>query len=275
MHTTHFLHNEGSGNAIETAYYDIGAGTPFVLVHGFTGSKLDFANRIGWFADGHRVLALDQRGHGESSNQGPYDLNTLCDDIFGFLDALDIGRCHLLGHSMGGMVAIHALLRAPGRFASAILMDTTPYPLGLFDDKTRAQLAEIINAKGCVGLFEGMQHQPVSAVEQRGVDYLGAAEHWRRIRVKLEQMDGDAFIDLTHHMEHFPSMLEEMKTLSVPTTILVGAKDKPFIKPSKAMQRALPDANLEVIAKAAHCPQYENADAWRQVVADHLEAVHV
>ena len=275
MHTTHFLHNTGGDEQIETAYYDIGAGAPFVLVHGFTGSKLDFADQMNWFADEHRVLALDQRGHGESSNQGPYDLNTLCNDLFGFLDALDINRCHILGHSMGGMVVIHALLRAPERFASAILMDTTPYPLGLFDDKTRAQLAELINAKGCIGLYDGMQQQRVNAAEQRGIDYLGAAEHWRRIRVKLEQMDGDAFIELTRHMESFPSVLEEMQSLDLPTTVLVGAKDKPFIKPSKAMRRALPDANLEIIAKAAHCPQYENADAWRRAVAEHLEAVHI
>ncbi len=273
MHTTHFLHNEGSSDApIETAYFDIGAGAPLVLLHGFTGAKLDFADQMGWFADDHRVLALDQRGHGESSNQGPYLLETMTEDLFGFLDALDIGRCHLLGHSMGGMVAIRALLAQPERFASAILMDTTAYPLGLFTAKTRAQLTELIRAGGCVSMLDGMRHQRLSAAEQRGVDFLGEAEHWRRIRVKLEQMDAEAFIELMTHMENYDSRLEALAGVATPTTVLVGAKDKPFIKPSKQMQRALPNGELKVIPKAAHCPQYENADAWRQAVAEHLAA---
>jgi len=73
--TTHFVTNdpitsEVLQTGLQTAYHDVGDGPAFVLVHGFTGSKLDFQDQLPWFAHTHRVLALDQRGHGESSNQG-------------------------------------------------------------------------------------------------------------------------------------------------------------------------------------------------------------
>src|SRR3954447_14134296 len=112
---------------IVTAYYDDGAGDPLLLLHGFTGSKLDFHDQIGWFTDRRRVLAPDQRGHGESTNLAradAYALDILVDDLAGFLDALDVARCDLLGHSMGGMVAMRFALLHPTRLRSLILMDT-------------------------------------------------------------------------------------------------------------------------------------------------------
>ena len=79
MLTTHFVSNdpiseEVLNTGLQTAYHEIGMGKPFVLVHGFTGSKLDFQDQLPWFAESHRVIAYDQRGHGESSNLGPHSL---------------------------------------------------------------------------------------------------------------------------------------------------------------------------------------------------------
>ena len=124
---TNFVQN----GSILTAYHDIGRGEPFVLLHGFTGSKLDFHDQLGWFADKYRVLAPDQRGHGESTNVGSaddYRLSTLATDLAGFLTAVGAPRCHLLGHSMGGMVSLRFALRCPERLRSLILMDTAAEP---------------------------------------------------------------------------------------------------------------------------------------------------
>ncbi len=266
MLTVNFVAN----GQIQTAYQDLGEGEPFVLVHGFTGSKLDFQNQIPWFAGANRVIAYDQRGHGETSNTGPYNLYTLTSDLINLLDTLSIDRCHVLGHSLGGMVVLRALLAHHDRFVSAILMGTSPYAPGLMPGHVRSRLNDIVQEHGCAALLDYMQGQPQSEAIRRGIDYLGEMEHWRRIRVKLEQMDPQAFIDLGAVLADHPSILPSLRQIQVPTTVLVGANDVPFVPPSKEMAAAISNARLAVIGDAGHSPQYENASAWRDVVEAHL-----
>ncbi len=278
MHITH-LYNHPSTDAktlglgLQTAYNDIGPknGKVFVLVHGFTGSKLDFQDQLPWFSDDYRVIALDQRGHGESSNIGPYSLGTAAADLITFLDGLGIEKCHVLGHSLGGMVVLRALLANPDHFASAILMDTASHGFTLYPEKIRTQINQMVLDKGCEVMLDGMQGQPQSKPAQRGIDFLGEAEHWRRIRVKLEQMDPLAFVELGLDIAQQTPVTDRLGEINMPTSIIVGSKDKPFVGPSKTMHKHLPNSQLLMIDKAGHCPQYENADAWRAAIESHFQ----
>lgn len=278
MHITHFYNHPAAnantlGLGLQTAYHDIGSksGEVFVLVHGFTGSKLDFQDQIPWFGDDYRVIALDQRGHGESSNIGPYSLDTAAADLITFLDGLAIEKCHILGHSLGGMVVLRALLTHAEHFASAILMDTTSHGLTMYPEKIRTQINQMVLDQGCEGMIGGMQGQPQSRPAQRGIDFLGEAEHWRRIRVKLEQMDPAAFVELGLEIAQQTSVTDKLSEISMPTSIIVGSKDKPFVEPAKVMHKHLPNSQLLKIDKAGHCPQYENADAWRAAIESHFQ----
>lgn len=266
MYTTHFIEN----GALQTAYYDLSKGTPFLLVHGFTGSKLDFLSQLAWFVEDHRVLAYDQRGHGETSNIKPYTLEQLAADLLGFLDALEIPSCHVLGHSMGGMVVLRALLDAPERFQSLILMDTAAEGLSLFDADMRARLNAMVMDGGCEALLTGMRGQPQSAPIQRGIDFLGEAEHWRRIEVKLNQMDPEAFVALGHALSDQPSQKSRLSEISVPTTVIAGEYDAPFVPAAREMHQRIEDSRLAIIPDAAHSPQYENADVWRDEILRHF-----
>ena len=266
MHTTHFI---GNGE-IQTAYHDEGSGPPLLLVHGFTGSKLDFLNQIAWFSEANRVLCYDHRGHGESTNSGPYTLDTLADDLVRFLDAVEVPTCHVLGHSMGGMVVLRAILKSPERFRSLILMDTAPHAIKLFDPEMQARINTMVRDDGCQVLLGRMQGQPQPPNVQRGIDFLGEHEHWRRIRVKLEQMDPDAFADLGHELAEQDDLTERLQEISVTTSVIVGEDDAPFMQPSRAMASTIDGARLDIIDKAAHSPQYENPEAWRGAVDAHL-----
>ncbi len=269
MLTSNFVRN----GDILTAYHDEGRGEALLLLHGFTGSKLDFHDQLQWFTDRHRVLAPDNRGHGESSNLGradAYSLDILVDDLAGYLDTLDVKQCHLLGHSMGGMVAMRFALRHADRLKSLILMDTAAEPLTVFPKALREQLAEEVRANGCASRIQMMRDMPMSDAQARGRDFLGEAEHWRRIELKLSQMDPEAWVALGNDMSNQKGVLADLATISVPTTIIVGEHDVPFVEPSARMTKAIPDARLVTIPLAAHCPQYENADAWRAAIDSHL-----
>src|SRR4051794_26248626 len=119
-----------SVNGVRLAVDDRGAGgaaTPLVLVHGFTGGRVDFADVIDALAADRRVVAWDHRGHADSTNTGDpstYTFDQLVDDMAAAVDDLGLERFHLLGHSMGGIVAQRYVLASPERVASLILMDT-------------------------------------------------------------------------------------------------------------------------------------------------------
>lgn len=73
-----------------------------------------------------RSFAIDQRGHGDSPVAGPYDVGSLVRDLLAVVEALGVERPHLVGHSMGGRVALAAAARYPGRFRSVAIVDIGP-----------------------------------------------------------------------------------------------------------------------------------------------------
>ena len=122
----------GDGGKIHVV--ERGQGPPVVLVHGVTLGVAVWAPQLRRLADqGHRVIAVGQRGHGRSSaGEGGYSLERLADDLHEVLEALDVTGAVLVGHSMGGMVAQLAALRKPDEFgrhvAGLVLLATSAGP---------------------------------------------------------------------------------------------------------------------------------------------------
>ena len=258
---------------IDTAYELIPSAASdetVVLVHGFTGGMLDFQDEFAWLADQVNVLALDQRGHGTSSHQGPYSLEVLARDLLSLLDHLQVGRVHLLGHSMGGMIALRAALAQQQRLASLILMDTAPGPVALLDNAMLERVGTLVTEHGCGVLLESMRQHAQPAHVQRGIDHLGEAEHWRRIRWKLEHMDPAAFVQLGKALGEQDDLTHQLPSLTIPVSVIVGEDDQPFVEPSKTMAALIPHASLHLIANAGHSPQYENRSGWRGAIEAHL-----
>lgn len=258
---------------ITTAYYDEGDGPVLLLLHGFTGSKLDFHDQVNAFSGSYRVVVPDNRGHGESTNSGDesiYTLTTLVDDLSGFVDALNIGKFHLLGHSLGGMVVMRYALANAARVESLVLMDTASGPLDLPENR-RQFMARALRSEGVSGLVQVMRNAPSSPEVQNGIDHLGAEEHWSRIEEKLAQMDPAAMVGLGNELGNAGEITEALSAIGCPTTVVVGEADAPFLSPSRVMAATIPGAVLQIIDGAAHCPQYENAGEWTRVIRAHLD----
>jgi len=116
------LHTE----AVDLAYDDIGRGEPALLcLHGFSCGREDFAHQVDAFAGRHRVVAFDQRGHGESSlaRDGFYGFDATAHDARALCNALGISRPVVIGHSLGGVTALR--LGADGFASALVLLDST------------------------------------------------------------------------------------------------------------------------------------------------------
>jgi 3-oxoadipate enol-lactonase len=127
-----------------------GEGPDLVLVHG-VGSRLDaWDGVVAALGGGLRTIRLDLRGHGESDKpHGRYELRDFTDDIVGLLDALGVERCHLAGHSLGGLIAQGFALDHPDRLDRLVLLSTVAGR----NDEERARVEErlAIVAEGIPG----------------------------------------------------------------------------------------------------------------------------
>jgi pimeloyl-ACP methyl ester carboxylesterase len=136
-------------NGIELGYEIHGDGDEtLVLVAGLVDPKEAWANQVPAFAERFRVVVLDNRGTGESSAPpGPYTTGTMAEDLAGLVDALGLGRFHLLGLSLGGMVAQEYAIAHPERLCSAAFCHTYAHagPYGL---RTLASFRQAAEAAG-------------------------------------------------------------------------------------------------------------------------------
>jgi pimeloyl-ACP methyl ester carboxylesterase len=113
---------------IEVAYLDEGEGDPILLVHGFASTKNVNWVYPAWVSElrknGRRVVALDNRGHGDSAklyDPEAYHIGTMAGDVLALMDHLNIGRADMMGYSMGSRMTALLALHHPGRLRSAIL----------------------------------------------------------------------------------------------------------------------------------------------------------
>jgi pimeloyl-ACP methyl ester carboxylesterase len=258
---------------------DAGSGErAFVLVHGFTGSRDDFREHVPELARLGRTLVLDQRGHGGTTNTGrreDYTLDGLVADLAAAFDALGLARADLLGHSLGGMVALRFALAHPGRVASLVLMDTSPRPMPLpIPEPIRAALEKLVHEEGVAALLPSMrQRSELPPALRRTIDAMGPDVFWERNRRKLESMDPVAWSELLRVLGDHEPAVDRLGEIRCPTLVMVGAEDEPFLAPADELARGIRGALRVTIPDAAHSPQLENPRDWSAAIRAHLARV--
>jgi pimeloyl-ACP methyl ester carboxylesterase len=151
-----------SHGPVELAYLDEGEGEPILLIHGFASSKeVNWVNP-GWVSAlmgaGHRVIALDNRGHGESSkprDPSAYHTDNMAQDALALLDHLDIERADVLGYSMGARITAFLTQRHPELVRSATLgglgmhlVDGVGLPESIAEALEAPSLADVTDPQG-------------------------------------------------------------------------------------------------------------------------------
>ncbi|WP_455198543.1 alpha/beta fold hydrolase [Kaarinaea lacus] len=136
-------------------------GTPVVLLHGLLGSSSNWHSIARQLSENYPVLVPDLRNHGQSPHGEPMDYQAMCDDLTGLLEDLGYGEVILVGHSMGGKLAMEFALQYPQRVKILVIVDTAPV-------RYSYDFADI---------FAGLRAVKVSQVKQRGDADRQMAEH--------------------------------------------------------------------------------------------------
>ena len=251
-----------------------GDGPPLVLIHGFSGSAHDFAGHIEVLAADRRVLAIDHRGHGRSSHsfeEMTYTVDHIVDDTIAWLDAKGGGPVDLLGHSLGGHVALRVALARRDLLRSLILMDTTAWAFGIDDPAI---------TKMIVGYFASLtpdstMGSPPESPENPLIEAATSAD-WQATKAEMNAAF-DPMAAKAIGLALFDGQLQPIGHLlgdiDMPVTVIVGEHDHPFVEHAPELADGVVDGRLVVVAGAHHSPQLTHPDEWRAAVEGHLARV--
>lgn len=252
-------------------------GIPLLLVHGFTGAKEDFRDEVDRLAEvGYWVVAPDHRGHGASSqpeDEDAYALSAYVDDMWALAGQLGWDRLHLLGHSMGGMIAQLMVLGHPDRIDRLVLMDTHHGPVDDIDRDVVQLGIELARTEGLKVIQDVLK---LAAKPEEQAAYLrtcaerpGYAE-WSDS--KMLACSPAMYAAMLGQLLDVEDRLEHLAALEVPTLVIVGEWDRSFTEPSRRMAATIPGAQLVVLPEAGHSPQFEATEAWRDAIDAFLSA---
>ena len=114
---------------MQIEFDDIGSGDPaLVFIHGWCCDRSYFAPQVDHFASSHRVVAVDQRGHGKTAHaaDGDYSVAAVAADAAELVDGLGLDRPVLIGHSLGGLVSLAVAASRPELIRGVVMVDPAP-----------------------------------------------------------------------------------------------------------------------------------------------------
>jgi pimeloyl-ACP methyl ester carboxylesterase len=252
------------------AYRDEGdpAAEPLLLIHGVAGSSLAWVPLFAHLSDKYRVIAPDLLGHGQSDKpRADYSLAAFAVWLRDFLDALDIPAVTLVGHSMGGGIALQLVYQHRAYCRRLVLVNSgglgphVSMPLRLLSTPGAELLLPVVASRPAVLLGNGV----LSLLTARGlVESPRTRERWRKYFALADPLERHAFlrtlrsvVDLRGQtvcaLDRLPNLVGD-----VPTLIVAGARDT--VIPSghaQAAHAALPGSRLKIIDDAGHHPMLD------------------
>jgi pimeloyl-ACP methyl ester carboxylesterase len=261
----------GSGQRIAALQTGRASDPPVVLLPGYTGSKEDFAPILDPLAGaGFFVTAIDLPGQYESPglpDAADYTPDRLAAAVIEVADELG-GSVRLLGHSFGGLVARAAVIAAPQRFESLVLMSSGPARLDGVRRVTMDQLAPVLAASGLPGVYAAMQ---LAALDEP--DYVAPPPELsdfleRRFLGGSPQM----LQGMGDSLRHEPDRVAELSRTGAAVLVMHGVDDDAWLPELQREMAQRLEASYVVIPGAAHSPAVENPSAtaaalvgfWRQ-----------
>jgi len=234
------------------------AGPCVVFVHGALNDHSVWTLLARWYAHhGYRVLAVDQPGHGRSDGPPLANVEALADWLLALLDAAGVASAHLVGHSMGSLIALEAASRAPER-AQALVMVGTAYPMKVsdallataHDDPARA--IAMVNAFSHSSLASKPSY-PGPGAWLRG----GGSALMHRLQTDA---DGNLFEHDFRVCDAYAGGLEAARRVTCPCHLIVGTRDA--MTPSRSSNELAAALRAEVTRiVSGHALMQEAPDA--------------
>jgi pimeloyl-ACP methyl ester carboxylesterase len=265
-------------DGVRLYYEETGSGTPIVFVHEFADDCRGYEGQMRHFGRRYRCIAFNARGYPPSDvpeDPGRYSQERARDDIRAVLDALSIGKAHIVGISMGGFATLHFGLAYPGRALSLVVAGcgygAEPGKRQQFHDETAKTIA-LIEGQG-MGEASKVYSQGPSRVQFQNKDPRGWAEFAAHLADHSTRGSALTMRGVQARRLSLWDLTESMRNLGVPTLIMTGDEDDPCLEPGILMKRTIPTAALIVLPNTGHAVNLEEPELFNRTCADFFHQV--
>jgi len=218
-------------------YEEYGVGKPLVLLHGFGGSAQNWHHFVTELSERHRLIVVDLRGHGHSTNpENRFTHREAGSDVFLLLEKLGVDHFSAMGMSSGGMALLHMATSQPKRVDSMVLISATSH----FPDQARA-----IMRRASFGTMPRQVQEMYRECAKRGDE---------QIRQLLAQ-----FHAFHENFDDMNFTAQDLSTISARTLVVHGDRDRFFpVEIPVSIYRSIPNASLWIIPGGDHVPIYDS-----------------
>lgn len=258
-------------NNIGLYYEKSGQGDTIVFLHGYTGSCKDWTNQISLLSDNYTTISVDHRGHGRSEApplKEDYSIDISANDIYTLLVTLGISKCCMVGHSMGGFMALQFVLEHPERVSALILVDTSSgnWDLPPGYEKLRSKLDYLARNESLDAAFEyDVENNPVKREK-----FQKHPELREIARQKVKNTSVDGYVYFAQAFKKWAPVTKRLNEINVPTLIVLGEEDVAFINASRILKDSIKNAELVTIPNAGHNPHEESPELFNKSILNFL-----
>jgi len=245
-----------------------GTGEPLLILHGLFGTYENWGSQIKGLAENFQVVAVDLRNHGRSPHSDTFDYPSMAADVLALMDELGLDCAHILGHSMGGKVAMQIALNAPQRLRKLVVVDIAPVHYEHHHH----------------GVFEGLFNIELVGLKSRGAAEQQLAEHVHEPSVRafllknLYRTEDKQFawrmnLPVLHSQYAQISKAPEGIPFTGATLFIKGANSDYLIAAYRDQVVSLfPTASYKVIEGAGHWPHAEKPEMFSRIALTFLQS---
>jgi 3-oxoadipate enol-lactonase len=242
----------GSGVNLHCFVFNNSASEALLLIHGWAGSSKIWLRYIKAIGQSRKIIAIDLKGFGDSDKpKSGYGLPQLADEAYNAAKKLGVSKAVVMGHSMGGQVAMYMAIRHKSFVKKLIIVDSAEKPsklvpiwLGEAKKDYKALLKSVVPS-----LFDKISNKELSI-------FLNEA-----LKMNRDSVTGtlNAIMKI--------KLSQKLKDIKCPTLLIFGIHDKNrSIEELRALAKKLNGSKLVIVKRSKHCPMYENVKDFKDVV---------
>lgn len=259
---------------------EVGSGTPIIFIHEYAGDHRTWEPQLRHFSRQYRCITFSQRGYPPSevpTEPEKYSQEIVRDDVISIMDALDVGKAHLVGHSMGAYTALHVGIRYPERCLS---LTAAGCGWGSTPDRAKADNLKAMAAEiGKMFISDGIATAAAkyAAAPMRHSFMYKDPRGWGEFAQMLSEHSaiGHAQTMLNIQLKR-PTLWElesELRKLTVPLLVITGDEDDLCLDGSVYLKRTVASAGLAIIPRSGHTITSEEPAAMNAALAELFAAV--
>jgi pimeloyl-ACP methyl ester carboxylesterase len=251
-------------NNITLHYETTGQGHPLLFLNGLGMSVGDWEGQAGYFSKDYQVITFDCRGQGASEKPpGPYSISLFCDDTVGLLRSVKAWPTHLVGLSMGGMIAFQLAVSHPELVRSMVIVNSGPELIL----RTLTQKLEFLKRRLIVRIF-GMRRM-AEILAGRLFPEKGQEALRREMARRWAKNDKNAYNNSLQALIGW-SVSKYLGEIRCPTLVVSADRDYTPVSYKQSYVSRMPDAELVEISNSRHATPMDQPEIFNRIVSEFL-----